>query len=103
MTRPTGIAVDRLGNIFVADASRKSVLVYNGAGTFIGEITSPSNDINTAVSLVLSPDNRLYVSSSETHSIIEIGLAGMVSSGLQGSLDFKSKTGDRLTPAALGY
>jgi sugar lactone lactonase YvrE len=103
MIRPTGIAVDSLGNIFVADASRKSVLVYNGTGTFIGEITSPSNDINTAVSLVLSPDNRLYVSSSETRSIIEIGLAGTVSSGLKGSLDFKSKTGDRLTPAALGY
>jgi len=103
MARPTGIAVDRFGNIYVSDAARRSVLVYGGTGAYIGALVSATNDLNTAVSLALTRDDRLYVSSSETHSIVEIGLGRTIYSGTAVSLDFKSNTGDGLTPAALGY
>lgn len=103
MLRPVGIAVDRFGNIFVADALRKAVLVYAANGAYVGRVESAADAINAPAALALSPDNRMYVSSSETHSIIEIGLAGTVYATQGRLLDFLSGTGERLAPAALGY
>ena len=103
MVRPTGLAVDAFGNIFVSDASRKAVLVYGSEGVFVGTMTSPQGDLNTAVSVTLSRDGRLYVSSSETYSIVEVGLSGAVKAGSRGDIEFKSGSGDRITPVALGY
>ncbi len=103
MARPVDIAVDGMGNIFVADAGKNAVLLYDKRGIFIGQITGPGDVINSAVSLAISRDNRLYVSSGGTHSILEIGLGGRIYSTMKVSLDFQSKTGDRLAPAVLGY
>jgi DNA-binding beta-propeller fold protein YncE len=103
MARPTGIAVDAFGHIFVSDASRRAVLVYSSEGALIGTMASAEGDLNTPVSVVLSRDGRLYVSSSETHSIVEVGLAGEVKAGSQADVEFKSGSGDRITPVALGY
>ncbi|MHC4604102.1 MAG: hypothetical protein ACYS6W_12315, partial [Planctomycetota bacterium] len=63
--RPTDIAVAD-GNIYISDASRKSVVVYDTMRGYLGEITGR---MNTAVSLAHSSDGILYVSSSGTHSI----------------------------------
>jgi hypothetical protein len=65
MFRPTDITVAG-GNIYISDASRKSVLVYDTMGGYLGEITGR---MNTAVSLAHSSDGILYVSSSRTNSI----------------------------------
>lgn len=103
MVRPSGIAADRIGNIFIADASKKAVLVYNQLGQYTGQFVNSEGDIDTAVALTLSPDGRIYVSSSETHRVIEIGLAGSVYSETKASIVFKSNTGTLLAPDALGY
>jgi hypothetical protein len=101
MRKPVDIAVDARGNIFIADAGRNGVLVYDTRGECTGMITG--EPFRSSVALALSRDGRLYVSSSDTHSIVEVGLAGSVSSGGALALDFQSMTGGRLTPAALGY
>ena len=103
MVRPAGIAADRIGNIFIADASKKSVLVYNQLGKYTGQFVNSEGDLNTPVALTISPDGRIYVSSSETHRVIEIGLAGTVFSETKASIVFKSNTGTMLAPEALGY
>ncbi len=103
MVRPSGIAADKIGNIFIADASKKAVLVYNQLGQYTGQFVSAAGDLNTAVALTISPDGRIYVSSSETHRVIEIGLAGTINSEAKASIAFKSKTGTQLAPDALGY
>ncbi len=103
MARPSGIAADKIGNIFIADASKKAVLVYNQLGQYTGQFVSAAGDLNTAVALTISPDGRIYVSSSETHRVIEIGLAGTINSEAKASIAFKSKTGTQLAPDALGY
>lgn len=103
MTRPAGIAADRLGNVFVADASKKAVLVYNRQGEYAGQFVSAEGDLNTAVAVAVSPHGQIYVSSSETHRIVEIGPAGTVNTEMKASIDFKSKTGSRLSPGALAY
>jgi sugar lactone lactonase YvrE len=103
MTRPTDIAVDAFENVYVGDASQKAVLVYDRLGSFIGTITSALDDLHFPVSLVISRYGNLYVSSSETHSITEIGLTDTLPSGQKGVLAFKSKTGAAISPASLGY
>ncbi len=103
MVRPAGITADRLGNIFIADASKKAVLVYNQLGQYTGQFVSSAGDLNTAVALAISPDGRVYISSSETHRVIELGLAGTIHSETKVSIAFKSKTGTMLAPDALGY
>jgi DNA-binding beta-propeller fold protein YncE len=72
MFRPTDISVAG-GNIYVSDASRKSVLVYDTMGVYLGEIKSNTGDIHTAVSVAYSSGGILYVSASETHSIQMFG------------------------------
>ena len=103
MVRPSAIAADRIGNIFIADASKKAVLAYNQLGKYTGQFVNSEGDLNTAVALTISPDGRIFVSSSETHHVIEIGLAGTVYSGTKASIVFKSNTGTMLAPDALGY
>ena len=73
MYRPTDLKVVD-GIIYVADAALRSILLFDTAGVYQGEITSTDNGIYTAVSLELSSDGILYVSSSETHSICMFSL-----------------------------
>lgn len=103
MVRPVALAADTRGNIFVADALRKNILVYDLQCKFIGELVSAQDDLHEPVSLTLSRDNSLYVSSSETRSIMEVGLAGRLNAAPSGSLKFQSKQGVGVSLGALGY
>lgn len=80
MYRPTDIAVAG-GIIYITDAALRSILLFDTSGNFLGEIQSVDNGINTAVSLALSSDGILYVSSSETHSIYMFALAAKPGAG----------------------
>ena len=80
MYRPADLKVAD-GIIYVADAALRSILLFDTAGVFQGEIKSADNGIYTAVSLDLSPNGILYVSSSETHSIYLFGLTANAGAG----------------------
>ncbi len=71
--RPSDIAVDRSGRIYVSDTAQNAVLIYAGTGALLGSITSASGELSRPVSLALSPRGTLYVSSSETGRIATIG------------------------------
>ncbi len=68
LASPTDLSVAG-GNIFISDAFYRTVLVYDSTGTYVGTVSNSGGEINTAVSLVVSPDGIMYVSSSETHSV----------------------------------
>ena len=68
MYRPTDLKVVD-GIIYVADAALRSIVMLDISGKYLDEIKSADNGIHTAVSLDISPEGILYVSSSETHSI----------------------------------
>lgn len=68
MLRPTDITVSD-GIVYVTDAALNSVLLFDEKGIFLKEIQDIAGGLRAAVSLALSADNILYVSSSETHSI----------------------------------
>jgi DNA-binding beta-propeller fold protein YncE len=66
--RPTDIAAAG-GILYITDAALQSVVLYDAAGTCLGEIQSTAGPLRTAVSVAMSPDGILYVSSNETHSV----------------------------------
>jgi hypothetical protein len=103
MVRPVALAADTQGNIYVADALRKAILIYDQMCAFIGEMVSDQDVLHAPVSLTLSRDSSLYVSSSETRSIVEVGLAGTLHAAPTGSLKFQSKKGAGISLGALGY
>ncbi|MBI5101430.1 MAG: NHL repeat-containing protein [Nitrospirae bacterium] len=86
--RPTDIKVSG-GIIYISDAALGSVQVLDMAGTFLGEIKSQDGRMNVAVSLAVSSDGIMYVSSSETHSVHMFALT--------------EKSGVGGNPAGLGY
>ena len=66
-------------------------------------MTNSMDALHAPVSLALSSDGSLYISSSETRSIVEAGLAGNPHAAASAVLDFKSKSGAVLSPGTLGY
>ena len=66
--RPTDIAATD-GILYLTDAALQSVVLFDTAGTCLGEIQSTAGPLRTAVSLAMSSEGVLYVSSNETHSI----------------------------------
>ena len=79
MGKPTDIAVDDGGTIYISDAGRNAVLVYDATGTYIGKMTRPLGELQAAVSVALSGDGRVYVSSSEKQSIVVFDAATDIS------------------------
>ncbi|NOY64022.1 MAG: hypothetical protein GXO97_01270, partial [Nitrospirae bacterium] len=100
--RPQDIEVDSSGNIYIPDGYFLSVVQYDSAGNFLGEIKSATEQMLIPRSVDLSPgENRLYVSSNTTKSILVFALDGTV--GMQVSplsMSFTAQAGT--DPAAQG-
>jgi len=80
--RPTDIAAAD-GILYLTDAALQSVVLFDTAGTCLGEIQSTAGPLRTAVSLAMSSDGLLYVSSNETHSIEMFAISAGQQGGLQ--------------------
>jgi DNA-binding beta-propeller fold protein YncE len=73
--RPTDLAVSSKSMLYVSDIAAGSVLLFDAAGTFKGEIVSEAGNFSP-VSLGFSPDGAiLYVSSNETRNIHQFNVA----------------------------
>ncbi len=79
--RPTDIAAAD-GILYVTDAATNAVVLIDETGTLLGEIQSLEGRINTAVSLAISPDGIIYVSSSDNHSIYLFAITGNSGAGV---------------------
>ncbi len=102
LNRPLDIVVDRFDNVYVADSFRKAILAFDRQGAFVGAMTSDLDELRFPVGLAVSPDGNILVSSSDTHSILEIGLCG-IQRGSNSSVAFKSTTGASVPLSAIGY
>lgn len=67
--RPSGVAVDEEGTVYVTDVFQNVVQVYDNNGTHIGSIYDPVDPMRTPVDITISSSNRLYVASFYTYGV----------------------------------
>jgi tripartite motif-containing protein 71 len=73
-TGPQGIAVDRLGHVFVVDSVNNRVEMFSSNGTFItkwGSEGSLDGQFSGPTAIAVDRDNNVYVSDSGNHRIQE--------------------------------
>lgn len=68
IVRPSGIAVDDKGRVYISDTLQNATFVYDSAGKLVGSIKG-KDEINGAVSLTLSHEGILYLSSGRDQAI----------------------------------
>ncbi len=68
MAQPTAIAVVN-GTVYVSDIVRNGILVYDGNGDCLSEITDSKSEIAMPFSLALSANGILYVTSKKNHGV----------------------------------
>lgn len=77
LNKPLGVAVDPLGNIYIADASQNVVQVFSSTGVSLGTIFSPANPLRTPTDIVISPiTERIYIPSLNAGTVAVFGLTG---------------------------
>ncbi|MDS4015269.1 MAG: 6-bladed beta-propeller [Candidatus Accumulibacter sp.] len=74
LVKPMGIDVDNAGNVYVADATAKSIMVYDQAGKFLRKIGGPKQFDRLSSVTVDHEGKRIYVVdiggvSSERHQV----------------------------------
>jgi DNA-binding beta-propeller fold protein YncE len=75
LRKPVGLALDAQMNVYVADAKRRQVMVFDGLGLFLRTIGGP-DDLNRPTGVGVSRDGeRIYVvdrsdNESESHCVV---------------------------------
>jgi DNA-binding beta-propeller fold protein YncE len=81
LTKPSGLALDAEMNVYVADAKRRQVMVFDGLGLFKHVIGGPA-DLERPTGVAVSPDGeRIYVidrsdNESDSHKVVIYGKDG---------------------------
>jgi DNA-binding beta-propeller fold protein YncE len=78
---PAGVAADSLGNIYVSDAERGMILVYDHLGRFrhyLGKIKGEAYFERPEGIAVDGPNSRIYVADSARNSVFVLDLRGAV-------------------------
>lgn len=70
---PSGLAV-RNGKVYVSDSYLDLVYVYGTDGTLVTSFSSPGNSIRVPGSLVVSRDNLMYVTGTNSNNVHVFGL-----------------------------
>ncbi len=81
LRRPMGLGSDSSGNLFVADADRGEVLVYDQAGRFLRAIVLPRNQAAPSPKpsdVAVAADGTVYVLEEQEAKIIVYGTDGIV-------------------------
>ncbi|MBI4826853.1 MAG: choice-of-anchor D domain-containing protein [Nitrospirae bacterium] len=67
--RPSGVAVDEEGRVYVTDVFQNVVQVYNNDGTHLGALYDSANPMRTPVDITISNSNKIYVASFYTYGV----------------------------------
>lgn len=82
LSSPTGIALDKNGNIYVADTDNHSIQKFDKAGTFLarwgGEPSSQEGQFYYPRGLAVGPDDVVYVADSGNNRVQKFDLEGNV-------------------------
>lgn len=73
LRRPTGVAVDSQGRIFVADTGKHRIVVFDRNGNFVNQFGDPGEgqyNIKNPIAVAVAPDNRVYILSKTLKKIV---------------------------------
>ena len=91
-----GVAVDSLGNVYIADTFNHRIQKFTGEGQFLGQWGSQGTEdgqFQWPEGLVVEPEGNLYVSDPERHNIQKFDSSGtfLLKWGTQGNgeLEFR--------------
>jgi DNA-binding beta-propeller fold protein YncE len=81
LTKPTGLALDAAGNVYVMDATAKRVHIYDSLGLFLRAVGNPK-DFERPVGVAVDPEGkRIYVvdratNDSDNHRVVALDRDG---------------------------
>ncbi len=73
LSRPTEVAVDKNGDIYVVDSNKHRIVVFDSTGKFIrkfGKEGEKSTELQFPSAVAVAPDGRVYVLSSTQNKIV---------------------------------
>lgn len=76
---PQGVALDSVGNVYVADSGNDRIQKFNNQLQFLSEFGSTGigdGEFDAPAGVAVSPDNRLYVADRKNHRIQEFAANG---------------------------
>ncbi len=76
MFRPQHVTVDLEGRLYVTDSFHNVVLVYDGTGTYLGDIYDVYNPMRTPIGITIGASNRLYIASLSMGRVEVYGIDG---------------------------
>jgi PKD repeat protein len=74
MFRPQHVTVDDQSRLYVTDSFHNVVLVYDNAGTHVGDIYDVNNPLRTPLGIALSNSGKLYIASLITGKVEIFGI-----------------------------
>ena len=95
LANPTGVAVDRAGNIFVADSRNNQVVTLTPAGTQ----TTIASDLDGPLGVAVDALGNLFIADSNDNRVVEVTAGGVettVASGLDGPQGVAVDSSDNL-------
>src|SRR3990172_6572290 len=73
LRRPSGVAMDGQGRIYVADTGKQRITVFDSDGTYITQFGDPGKEqfkIKDPIGVAVAPDGRIYVLSKTLKKIV---------------------------------
>jgi len=73
LRRPSGVAMDDQGRIFIADTGKNRVVVFDESGNYVDQFGDPGEgqyNIKDPISIAVAPDGRIYVLSKTLKKVV---------------------------------
>ncbi len=74
-SQPVGIAVDMLGRLLVSDPVARTIFVFDGDGTYLGEFAGEHLARPTGIAVDKSA-NRIFVADTAAHQVVVLAVDG---------------------------
>ena len=103
---PYGIAIDKIGNVFVADTYNDRVLKFDNDGNYLLKIEQYNNSkLEKPIALSIDSNDNIYIIENNSNSVLKFDSKGKYVSKIDDSeylpLNFEKERGSRINSIAI--